>query len=127
MPARGSNVKRRIILNELATKISGTMLDKKAFDIKIIDISGLSTVADFFVICTVNNLRQAQAVADEIELVLSKQGHHPKGIEGYRQGNWILMDFTDVIVHIFDKDAKSFYNIERIWSDGKLMEIEEEA
>ena len=126
MPARGGNAKRRIILNELATRISNTMLDKKAFDIKIIDISGLSTVADFFVICTVNNLRQAQAVADEIELVLSREGIHPKGIEGYRQGNWILMDFTDVIVHIFDKDAKSFYNIERIWSDGKLTEIEED-
>ena len=99
--------------------------DKKAEDIKIIDISGVSVLADYFIIANGNNTNQVQAMIDNVEETLGKAGYTPKQIEGYNAANWVLMDYTDVIVHVFDKENRLFYDLERIWRDGKDVSIED--
>lgn len=97
--------------------------DKKAIDVKIIDISKISIMADYFVIASGSNNNQIQAMCDNVKEKLLKQGIEPKQTEGYDTANWILMDYRDVIIHIFDKESRSFYDLERIWSDGKDVAI----
>ena len=99
--------------------------DKKAEDIKIIDISGVSVLADYFIIANGNNTNQVQAMIDNVEETLGKAGYTPKQIEGYNAANWVLMDYTDVIVHVFDKENRLFYDLERIWRDGKEVDVSE--
>ena len=100
--------------------------EKKATDITVIDITGLSVVADYFIIASADNVRQAEALCDNVEEVLGKAGYQCRQIEGKASGNWILMDYNDVIIHIFDKENRLFYDIERIWKDGrKIVSIEE--
>ena len=93
--------------------------EKKSEDIKVLDISNVSIMADYFIIASGNNRNQLQAIADNVSEKLHKKGVEIKQIEGYETANWILMDYGDVIVHIFDKENRLFYDIERIWSDGK--------
>ena len=95
--------------------------DKKGEDIKIIDIQSVSALADYFMIASGSNRNQVQAMADNVEEVLGKAGVHPKQIEGYQTANWILMDYKDVIVHIFCREDRLFYDLERIWRDGKTF------
>lgn len=99
--------------------------DKKAEDIKIIDISEVSVLADYFIIASGSNRSQIQALTDNVEEQLGRNGVHVKQIEGYDAANWILMDFGDIIVHIFDRENRLFYDLERIWRDGKMMELSE--
>ena len=99
--------------------------DKKAEDIRIIDISEVSVVADYFIIANGNNKSQVQALCDNVTEKLGRAGYQLKQSEGYHTANWILLDFGDVIVHVFDKENRLFYNLERIWRDGKLVEKEE--
>lgn len=96
--------------------------DKKAEDIHVIDISEVSVLADYFIIANGSNRSQIQAMADNVQDVLGRAGYSMKQVEGYNTANWILMDFRDVIVHIFDKENRLFYNLERIWRDGKVIE-----
>ena len=98
--------------------------DKKAEDIRVIDISDLSVLADFFIIATGNNRTQVQAMADEVEQKLGRAGAVPKQIEGYQAANWGLLDFGDVIIHIFDAQNRLFYDLERIWKDGRQIDPE---
>lgn len=93
--------------------------EKKSEDIKTLDISNVSIMADYFIIASGNNRNQLQAIADNVTEKLHKVGYDLKQIEGYETANWILMDYGDVIVHIFDKENRLFYDLERIWSDGK--------
>ncbi len=97
--------------------------DKKAEDIKVIDISNISIMADYFIITSGNNPNQIQAMCENVKEKLGRAGYEYKQIEGYDTANWILMDYRDMIVHIFDKESRSFYNLERIWSDGKTVEV----
>ena len=99
------------------------MDDKLAKDIKVIDISNISVVADYFLIADGRNRNQVQAIANNVEEFLGKAGYHVKAIEGYQTANWILMDFNDIIVHIFNTDDRSFYDLERIWKDGKEISL----
>lgn len=99
--------------------------DKKASDVKIIDIEHISTLADYFIIASGTNRNQVQAMADSVEEALSKAGYEPKQIEGYQNANWILMDYGDIVLHLFDEENRLFYDLERIWRDGKLIEKEE--
>ena len=96
--------------------------DKKAQDIKIIDISEVSVMADYFIIASGSNRNQVQAMADNVEEKLHDAGINPRQIEGYSSANWILMDFNDIIVHIFNEEDRLFYNLEKIWLDGKLID-----
>ncbi len=96
--------------------------DKKAEDIRIIDISEISVMADFFLIAGGNNRSQIQAMCDNVEERLGRAGHPVKQIEGYDTANWILMDFGDLIVHIFDKENRLLYDLERLWRDGREVD-----
>lgn len=108
------------------TKLAITALeDKKAEDIRIIDITEVSVLADYFIIASGSNASQIQALTDNVEEKLGRAGYHIKQVEGYDNANWVLMDFGDIIVHIFDKENRLFYNLERIWRDGKAVEVSE--
>ncbi len=93
--------------------------NKKAEDILIFDVHGLTFIADFFVICSGYNKRQLQSIASEIELRLGSYGIRWVGIEGYTDARWILMDYGDVVVHLFDKDTRHFYDLELLWGDAR--------
>lgn len=99
--------------------------DKKAEDIRIIDIREVSILADYFLIANGSNRNQIQALCSSVEEKLGKKGVQVKQIEGYDAANWILMDFGDIIIHLFDKENRLFYNLERIWRDGKQVAVEE--
>lgn len=99
--------------------------DRKGEDVRIIDISEISTLADYFIIAGGTNVNQVQAMADNVQEVLGRAGHMTKNVEGYNTGNWILLDFGDIIVHVFDNENRLFYDLERIWRDGKTITKEE--
>lgn len=99
--------------------------EKKAEEIRVIDISEISPLADYFVIATGTNTNQIQALVDAVEEELGKEGYQPKQIEGNRTSSWILMDYRDIIIHVFSKEDRLFYDLERIWTDGKKIEVEE--
>ena len=107
---------------EMAKLVIDALEDKKAEDIKIIDISEVSVLADYFIIAGGNNTSQIQALCNNVEEKLGRAGSPCRQIEGYDTANWILMDFGDVIVHIFDKENRLLYDLERIWRDGKIVE-----
>ena len=107
---------------EMANIAIAALEEKKAKDVKILDISDVSVLADYFIIASGSNRNQVQAMADEVEERLGKAGHTPKQVEGYQTANWILMDYQDLIIHIFDEENRLFYDLERIWRDGKLVE-----
>ncbi|MBS4961550.1 MAG: ribosome silencing factor, partial [Clostridiales bacterium] len=94
-------------------------------DIKVIDISNVSVLADYFIIANGTNDSQVHAMVDSVEEELEKAGFALKQREGYGLGSWVLLDFGEVIVHVFDKENRLFYDLERIWSDGKMIDIEE--
>lgn len=96
--------------------------DKKAEDIRVIDISEVSVIADYFIIAGGNSRNQLQALSDNVQEKLARAGYPEKQIEGYHTANWILLDFGDVIVHIFDKENRLLYDLERIWRDGKQID-----
>ncbi|PXV95458.1 ribosome-associated protein [Lachnotalea glycerini] len=98
--------------------------DKKAEDIRIIDIGNVSVLADYFIIANGNNENQVKALVDNVQEELFKAGYEPKQVEGYRTGKWILLDYGDIIVHVFSKEDRLFYDLERIWRDGKNIEID---
>ena len=99
--------------------------DKKGQDIKVIDIHNASVIADYFVIASGTNSNQVQAIVDNVEEQLGRAGFEAKQIEGNRNSSWILMDYGDVIVHVFDEENRLFYDLERIWRDGKVLEMDE--
>ena len=110
---------------EMARIAYEALSEKKGEDIKVIDISGISVLADYFIIADGNNKNQVQAMVDNVQEELFKAGYEMKQMEGYREGNWILLDFGDIIIHIFDKENRLFYDLERIWRDGTAIDADE--
>lgn len=108
-------------VKEMAAKAIEALEEKKAEDIRVIDISGVSVIADYFIIANGSNRNQIQALSDAVEEALGKAGYPMKQIEGYNTANWVLLDFGDIMVHIFDKENRLFYDLERIWHDGKQI------
>lgn len=107
---------------EMAKIAIAALEEKKAEDIHTIDISKVSSIADYFIIANGTNRSQVQALIDSVDKKLGESGYIPKQIEGYDTANWILMDYGDIIVHVFDKENRLFYNLERMWRDGKLID-----
>ena len=97
--------------------------ERKGEDITIIDISRVSVLADYFIIANGSNDNQVRAMVDEVEEQLGKAGFDMKQREGYGLGSWVLLDFGNIIVHVFDKENRLFYDLERIWRDGKFVEV----
>lgn len=110
--------------NEIAKLAITALEDKKAEDIKVIDISEVSVIADYFIIANGTNRSQIQTLSDHVEEMLGRAGVELKQVEGYDNANWVLLDFRDVIIHIFDKENRLFYDLERIWRDGKMIETD---
>lgn len=108
---------------EMARLACKALEDKKAVDIKVIDIEKVSILADYFIIASGTNRNQVQAMADNAEEVLGRAGYEPRQIEGYQNANWILMDYGDLVIHIFDEENRLFYDLERIWRDGQSLSI----
>jgi len=102
-------------------------LKKKAKDLIILNVKELSSFADYFIICSGTSDRQVQAIASSIQENLKEFGIIPLGVEGERLGKWVLMDYNDVIIHIFYEPIRLFYDIERLWSDAPRMEIADDV
>jgi ribosome-associated protein len=96
--------------------------DKKANDLVILDISKVTSFANYFLLCTGDSSRQMQAIADEVEKQLKEAGIRPSHVEGYQNSEWILLDCMDLVVHIFSKNARAFYDLERLWRDAIKMD-----
>ena len=110
---------------DLALTAYHALDDKLGGDIKILDIHEISVLADYFLIAHGNNPSHVQALIDSVEEKLEERGYTPNHIEGYRDGNWVLIDFGRIIVHVFGKDARFFYDLERIWSDSKEISVDQ--
>ena len=104
---------------DIAGFVSGTLDSKKASDIKVLKTRDVTILADYFVICTATSTTQLKTLSDEVEKVLKEKGEPPLRREGHRAGGWVLIDFGCVVVHLFLKDARDFYMLERLWSDAE--------
>ena len=97
--------------------------EKKATDIVALDVAKLLVVTDYFVICTGNTDRQVRTIAEQVEYTLKQAGFRPIGVEGESEGKWILIDFADVVVHVFQPEERDFYRLEKLWSDAPRLEL----
>jgi ribosome-associated protein len=100
---------------------------KKAVDLRLLDLQGISSFTDYFLICSGSNSRQNHAIGDEIGERLAELGFKPVSMEGYESANWILMDYGDFVVHIFSEQARGFYDLERLWGMAPKIEVPAEA
>ena len=108
---------------EMAKLAVTALEEKKAEDVTVIDISEISPIADYFIIANGSNQNQLQAMRDAVDEELYKAGYTAKQIEGNSYSTWILMDYGDIIVHVFSKEDRLFYDLERIWKDGKEISV----
>ena len=110
---------------QLALSAAKIARDRNCTDITILDLTGISPATNFFVIATGTSDRQARTVADEISMEAKKQGHQRFGIAGYDKGQWILLDFVSVVIHIFDEEHRDYYNLEMLWGDAEQLNIDD--
>ena len=107
-------------------KIAVEALDsKKTEDIKVVKVEGLTSITDYFVIATANSTTQVKAAADEVEFKLKQQGVELNKLDGYQNAEWIALDYYQVIIHIFNRDTREFYSLEKLWRDGEIVNIKE--
>ncbi|MDP9727354.1 ribosome silencing factor [Alicyclobacillus sp. TC] len=116
-----------MMLSELAMQAAQAASDKKAKDVLILDIHELTPMADYFVICSANSGTQIQAVSKAIKDKMGENGVYCKGMEGLEDARWVLMDFGDIVVHIFRPEDREFYHLERLWGDAPVLSLETEA
>lgn len=111
-------------MDKILNTIYNAIDDKKGGNTRILDISAITTISDYFIATSGNNYNQVRAIADNVEEeLLKKHGMRPERVEGYNNGEWILLDYIDYVIHVFDREQRLFYDIERIWSDGKEIEV----
>jgi ribosome-associated protein len=108
---------------EIAQRCADAADSKKALDIHILDLRTLTYITDYFVICSGSSTTQVSAVADWIGQTLAKSGLHPSHIEGQAESSWVLMDYGDVVVHVFDEQARAYYSLEKLWGDAKRVPL----
>ena len=111
---------------ELAKKAARLLDDKKAERVNVIEIQEISSLGDYFVIATGTSTTHVRALADELEEKLKAEGAAPARVEGYRSNSWILLDWGNVVVHIFTQEGRDFYDLDRLWADGKKVEWQTE-
>lgn len=107
----------------LSLEIYKALDDIKGHDIKILDVRELTSISDYFVIATGTSSKHTSSLAESVEDTLSELGFEPSHKEGHRQGEWVLMDYLDVIVHVFTEDARAFYNLEKMWQEAKVIDV----
>jgi ribosome-associated protein len=122
---RPTTAKKRLT-GEIAKAVRAA-LDKKALDVVVLDLRHTQAFTDFFLLCSGQNVRQAHAIADAIEEALSAVKRRPAHVEGYKRGDWILMDFFTFIVHVFTPQTREFYSLERLWGDAVRIEVSDEV
>jgi ribosome-associated protein len=111
----------------LAFKISELIFGKKGYEVKIMDLSKVTSFADYFVLCTADSNTQVKAISDEVERKLREEGISSWHREGYESLSWVLLDYVDVVVHIFKKDARQYYNLEKLWGDAPVIDVQDPA
>ena len=99
------------------------MLEKKALDIIIIDVQKITTLTDFFVICTSESEPQTRAITDHIYEQMKEDGMRAWHIEGYENLDWVLLDYVNIVVHVFSRESRDYYDLERLWADGKITQV----
>ena len=109
-----------------AQRISELMIEKKAVDIIIIDVRKITTLTDFFVVCTSESQPQTRAITDHINQKMKEEGNRSWHIEGYEHLDWVLIDFVNIVVNIFSKETREYYEFERLWADGMITTIQDE-
>ncbi|AKO94212.1 MULTISPECIES: ribosome silencing factor [Priestia] len=112
---------------ELLSLVAKAADDKRAEDVIALDMKGISLVADYFMICHGNSDRQVQAIAREIKEQANEHEIEVKRLEGFNEARWILIDLGDVVAHVFHKDERGYYNLERLWGDAPLVSLGEES
>ena len=104
------------------------IIDKKGFDVQLLDVAEITSIAEKFIICQAKNRSQSQSIADEIQIKLKDAGaSHPERVEGYQGGGWILLDYSDLIIHVFLPDEQEYYTLPRLWKDAKFTKFDEEG
>lgn len=111
--------------DEKAQRIAQAAVDRRAEDVLIMDMRGLMTICDFFVVCSGRSRLHVEAIAEEVEEQLSEEGLRPWHREGIPDASWVITDYGDVVVHIFAPEARAFYNLEGLWGDARRVEVEE--
>ncbi|MCL1820522.1 MAG: ribosome silencing factor [Oscillospiraceae bacterium] len=111
---------------EIAVFAADTLDAKKGIDVKLLEVTEITVLADYFVVSTATSSTHLQALTDELEFKLKERGIMPRNIEGHKAGGWILMDYGTVIVHVFTQEAREFYALERLWSDAVVVNRQEE-
>ncbi len=114
-------------LDERVTRALSAASEKKAIEPTVLDLRGISSFTDFFVICTGANRRQVQAIADEVVEQSKRHGNPAARVEGYQNAEWILVDYGDFVVHVFDEKARRFYDLERLWRDARRLDVSNDA
>ena len=108
---------------ELAIKIAVILDSKKALDVRVMGVNELTSLGDYFVVCEATNSTQVKALADEVDFQIGKLGQNPLRTEGYQSAGWVLLDYGDVIVHVFLNEARQFFNLERLWGDAVMIDL----
>ena len=114
-------------VKDLALMAARAAAEKKATDIVALDVAKLLVVTDYFIICTGNTDRQVRTIAEEVEITLKRAGFPAIGVEGEAEGKWVLIDFVDVVVHVFQPEERDFYRLEKLWSDAPRLELPEDV
>jgi ribosome-associated protein len=110
-----------------ALEAAGLALEKKAADLVVLDMSALVTFTNYFVICSGENTQQVKAIVDNIDEGLSRKKIKPLGVEGREYAHWVLMDYGDVVVHVFEKETRQYYELEKLWLDARRVDIDEDS
>lgn len=122
--SKKADLKKKNELNSQVTAALAACEDKKAEQITLLEMDqNAGAFTDYFLICSGTNSRQVQAISDEVELRLKRAGVYPNNIEGHRQGEWVLIDYVDFVVHIFSESARKYYDLERLWKSAKKIEL----
>jgi ribosome-associated protein len=108
---------------ERALRIAEAADDRRALELAVLDMRGLMTICDYFVICNGRSRLHVDAIAEEIEEQLSEEGIEPRHVEGIPDSSWVILDYLDVVVHVFEPDARGFYNLEGLWHDAGRVEV----
>ena len=111
---------------QIASQIADLMVDKKALDIQILDVRGLTTLTDFFIICTSESQPQSRAICNHIEDEMLKEGIKPWHKEGFEKLNWVLVDFVNIVAQIFSRESREYYDFERLWGDAKITKVNDQ-
>jgi len=102
------------------------IVEKKGYDIQLLDVAAITSIAEKFIICQAKNRSQSQAIADEIQIKMKEaEGEHPLRVEGYQGGGWILLDYSDLIIHVFLPDEQEYYKLPRLWKDAVFTRFDE--